>query len=83
MRLSRRSLLRRLLTHGECSIPVQAKEAAHLEGIEVLRWTAVPPQGEKGTLGLGLVSYANHITLSVVSDKGPAPFPLPCPAYVD
>jgi hypothetical protein len=36
-----------------------------IEGAEVLRWTASPPQAGKGVLGLGILSYNGHLIWTV------------------
>ncbi|TFK49306.1 hypothetical protein OE88DRAFT_1683145 [Heliocybe sulcata] len=40
-----------------------------VDGAEVLRWTASPPQAGKGTLGLGMISYNGHLVWTVTADK--------------
>ncbi|KAI0079247.1 hypothetical protein K474DRAFT_1592391 [Panus rudis PR-1116 ss-1] len=54
------------------NVPGPAKNRITLEGVEVIRWTALPPQGGKGTLGMGIISYAGSLCISVAADKVPA-----------
>jgi len=42
-----------------------------ISGIKVLKWTALPPQAGKGTLAIGIISYAGGISISVAADKVP------------
>ncbi|KAL4242470.1 long-chain O-acyltransferase family protein [Abortiporus biennis] len=53
------------------NVPGPAKSRITLEGVEVIRWTALPPQSGKGTLGMGIISYAGDLCISVASDKVP------------
>lgn len=62
-------------THVD-SIPIAAKEPVKLEGIEVISWSVVPPQGGYGTLALGVVSYASAVVLTVSCDKGASRSPI-------
>jgi hypothetical protein len=34
----------------------------------ILQWTVAPPQGAVGTLGIGILSYAGELSISVVAD---------------
>ncbi|KIJ55141.1 hypothetical protein M422DRAFT_23789 [Sphaerobolus stellatus SS14] len=40
-------------------------------GVKVLKWTALPPQAGKGTIAIGILSYAGGISISVAADKVP------------
>ncbi|KDQ60054.1 hypothetical protein JAAARDRAFT_56054 [Jaapia argillacea MUCL 33604] len=42
-----------------------------IDGVEILRWAASPPQAGKGTLGLGMISYNGHLIWTVTADKTP------------
>lgn len=74
------------------SVPGPARSRIQMEGIEVISWTALPPQGGKGsctfiwhtrsrywhthfispgTLGMGIISYAGGLCISVAADKVP------------
>ncbi|THG97098.1 hypothetical protein EW026_g4854 [Hermanssonia centrifuga] len=54
------------------NVPGPAKKPVTLEGMQVVRWTALPPQGGKGTVGMGLISYAGSMCISVAADRVPA-----------
>ncbi|CCM02027.1 uncharacterized protein FIBRA_04103 [Fibroporia radiculosa] len=53
-------------------VPGPAKNPITLEGVEVLKWTALPPQAGKGTIGMGIISYAGGISIAVAADAVPA-----------
>ncbi|KAL0483539.1 diacylglycerol O-acyltransferase [Acrasis kona] len=53
------------------NVPGPAKEPLRMADVEVIRWTAIPPQAGKGTLAIGIISYAGGLSISVVSDKVP------------
>ncbi|KAF8587875.1 hypothetical protein K439DRAFT_1385418 [Ramaria rubella] len=40
-----------------------------LSGADILKWTALPPQAGKGNIGIGVISYAGGICISVAADK--------------
>jgi hypothetical protein len=40
--------------------------------MEVLRWTALPPQAGKGTLAVGIISYNHSLSVSVAADCLPS-----------
>lgn len=42
-----------------------------IEGHEVGRWTASPPQAGKGVIALGIISYNGHLTWTVAADRKP------------
>ncbi|GBE87466.1 hypothetical protein SCP_1101420 [Sparassis crispa] len=54
------------------NVPGPAKNRVSMEGIEMIRWTALPPQAGKGTLGIGIISYAGGICISVAADAVPS-----------
>ncbi|PCH44092.1 hypothetical protein WOLCODRAFT_164912 [Wolfiporia cocos MD-104 SS10] len=54
------------------NVPGPAKKTITLEGIEVIKWTALPPQAGKGTIGMGIISYAGGISIAVAADKVPS-----------
>ncbi|PRP84117.1 hypothetical protein PROFUN_04108 [Planoprotostelium fungivorum] len=51
------------------NVPGPSKERLEMCGQEVIRWTALPPQAGKGTLGIGIISYAGDLYISVSADK--------------
>ncbi|KAH8079407.1 wax ester synthase-like acyl-CoA acyltransferase domain-containing protein [Cristinia sonorae] len=55
------------------NVPGPAKKRVTLEGVEVLTWTALPPQSGKGTVGMGIISYANGLCISIAADRVPSP----------
>jgi hypothetical protein len=36
-----------------------------MDGVEVLRWTASPPQAGRGVLGIGMISYNGKLVWTV------------------
>ncbi|KAH9925720.1 wax ester synthase-like acyl-CoA acyltransferase domain-containing protein [Fomitopsis serialis] len=54
------------------SVPGPANSTITLQGKEVLKWTVLPPQGGKGTIGMGIISYAGGISIAVAADKVPS-----------
>ena len=54
------------------NVPGPQGDPITLEGHQVRRWTALPPQAGKGTLGIGIISYANTIAISISADQVPA-----------
>ncbi|CAL1698680.1 unnamed protein product [Somion occarium] len=54
------------------NVPGPAKNTITLEGVEVMRWAALPPQSGTGTIGMGIISYAGGLCISVAADKVPA-----------
>ena len=53
------------------NVPCPSKQRIQLGGDEVVRWTALPPQAGKGTLGIGICSYAGEVSISISADKAP------------
>jgi len=51
------------------NVPGPADSTITLQGTEVLKWTALPPQGGKGTIGMGIISYAGGLSIAVAADK--------------
>ncbi|KZS99885.1 uncharacterized protein LAESUDRAFT_765129 [Laetiporus sulphureus 93-53] len=54
------------------NVPGPAKHTINMEGIEVINWTALPPQGGKGTIGMGIISYAGGLSIAVAADMVPS-----------
>ncbi|KAF9816003.1 hypothetical protein IEO21_04253 [Rhodonia placenta] len=54
-----------------CTVPGPKKRIT-LEGAEVLTWTALPPQAGKGTIGMGIISYAGGLSIAVAADLVPS-----------
>ncbi|KAH9910958.1 uncharacterized protein B0H18DRAFT_1065113, partial [Fomitopsis serialis] len=54
------------------NVPGPAQSTITLEGSEVLNWTALPPQFGKGTIGMGIISYAGGLSIVVAADKVPS-----------
>ncbi|OCH91412.1 hypothetical protein OBBRIDRAFT_792348 [Obba rivulosa] len=54
------------------NVPGPAKKSIELEGVEVIKWTALPPQGGKGTVGMGIISYAGGLSIAVAADAVPS-----------
>ncbi|CAL1709951.1 unnamed protein product [Somion occarium] len=54
------------------NVPGPAKNTITLEGIEVMCWMALPSQSGTGTIGVGIISYAGGLCISVAADKVPA-----------
>jgi len=50
------------------NVPGPAKRVT-LEGVEVIEWTALPPQAGKGTIGIGIISYAGGLSIAIAADK--------------
>lgn len=44
------------------------KEGIEFAGQHVERWAASPPQAGKGTLGIGIISYADGICITIAAD---------------
>lgn len=53
------------------NVPCPSKQRIELAGQEVVRWTALPPQAGKGTLGIGICSYGGDFTISISADRVP------------
>ncbi|TFY64776.1 hypothetical protein EVJ58_g2398 [Rhodofomes roseus] len=53
------------------NVPGPAKSTITLGDTEVINWTALPPQGGKGTIGMGIISYAGGLSIAVAADKVP------------
>ncbi|KAI0929578.1 hypothetical protein AcV7_005072 [Taiwanofungus camphoratus] len=53
------------------NVPGPAKKPVTLDGVEVIKWTALPPQAGKGTIGMGIISYAGGISIAVAADRVP------------
>lgn len=51
------------------NVPCPSKQRISLAGSEVVRWTALPPQAGKGTLGIGICSYGGDFSISISADK--------------
>ena len=51
------------------NVPCPSKQRIQLAGQEVVRWTALPPQAGKGTLGIGICSYGGDFSISISADK--------------
>ncbi|EST05354.1 O-acyltransferase, WSD1, N-terminal [Kalmanozyma brasiliensis GHG001] len=51
------------------NVPCPSKQRITLAGQEVVRWTALPPQAGKGTLGIGICSYGGDFSISISADK--------------
>jgi hypothetical protein len=41
------------------------QDSIQMDGVEVLRWTASPPQAGKGVLGIGMISYNGKLVWTV------------------
>ncbi|KZT64591.1 hypothetical protein DAEQUDRAFT_678332 [Daedalea quercina L-15889] len=54
------------------SVPGPANNTITMEGTEVIKWTALPPQAGKGTIGMGIISYAGGLSIAVAADKVPS-----------
>lgn len=44
-------------------------ESAELAGSTILRWTALPPQGAKGTVAVGIITYNGSVSVTIAVDK--------------
>ncbi len=53
------------------NVPGPGGEKIELQGRQIQRWTALPPQAGKSTLGIGVISYAGTIAISVSADYVP------------
>ena len=53
------------------SIPGPSKKPITMCGVEVAKWTAIPPQAGAGTIGIGIMSYAGGISIGVSADLVP------------
>lgn len=53
------------------NVPCPSKQRITLAGKEVVRWTALPPQAGKGTLGIGICSYGGDFSISISADHVP------------
>ncbi|PWZ03822.1 hypothetical protein BCV70DRAFT_198011 [Testicularia cyperi] len=53
------------------NVPCPSKQRIKLAGQEVVRWTALPPQAGKGTLGIGICSYGGDVSISISADRVP------------
>lgn len=42
-----------------------------MAGVEVAKWAALPPQAGAGTIGIGIISYAGGISITVSADEVP------------
>ena len=42
-----------------------------MHGVEVAKWTAIPPQAGAGSIGIGIMSYAGGISIGVSADLVP------------
>ncbi|SPO24300.1 uncharacterized protein UTRI_03568 [Ustilago trichophora] len=51
------------------NVPCPSKHRIELAGQEVVRWTALPPQGGKGTLAIGICSYGGDFSISISADR--------------
>lgn len=51
------------------NVPCPSKQRIKLAGQEVVRWTALPPQAGKGTLGIGICSYGGDFSISISADR--------------
>lgn len=51
------------------NVPCPSKQRIQLAGQEVVRWTALPPQAGKGTLGIGICSYGGDFSISISADR--------------
>lgn len=51
------------------NVPCPSKQRIELAGQEVVRWTALPPQAGKGTLGIGICSYGGDFSISISADR--------------
>jgi hypothetical protein len=40
-----------------------------MDGVEVLRWTASPPQAGRGVLGIGMISYNGKLVWTVTGES--------------
>lgn len=47
----------------------QNKEPIKLAGQDIIRWGASPPQAGKGTLGIGVISYQENVSVTFCADK--------------
>ncbi|KAH9925735.1 wax ester synthase-like acyl-CoA acyltransferase domain-containing protein [Fomitopsis serialis] len=54
------------------NVPGPAQSTITLESTEVLKWTVLPPQFGKGTIGMGIISYAGGLSIAVAADKVPS-----------
>lgn len=48
-----------------------SKDGIEFAEAEVVRWAASPPQAGKGTLGIGIISYADGICITIAADNVP------------
>ncbi|KAI0703948.1 wax ester synthase-like acyl-CoA acyltransferase domain-containing protein [Earliella scabrosa] len=53
------------------NIPGPSKKPITMCGVEVAKWTAIPPQAGAGTIGIGIMSYAGGISIGVSADLVP------------
>lgn len=65
-------ILNTILSSIHCvltNVPGPAQETVKLGGKhEILSWTVAPPQGAVGTQGIGILSYAGQLSISVLAD---------------
>ncbi|KAN0065023.1 hypothetical protein ACQY0O_001486 [Thecaphora frezii] len=50
------------------NVPCPSRERIRLAEQEVVQWTAMPPQAGKGTLAIGICSYAGEVSICVSAD---------------
>jgi hypothetical protein len=48
------------------------QDSIQMDGVEVLRWTASPPQAGKGVLGIGMISYNGKLVWTVTGKDTPS-----------
>ncbi|KAI1785169.1 wax ester synthase-like acyl-CoA acyltransferase domain-containing protein [Ganoderma leucocontextum] len=53
------------------NIPGPSKGPITWSGVEVTKWSAIPPQAGAGTMGIGIMSYAGGISIAVSADLVP------------
>ncbi|EPQ29687.1 uncharacterized protein PFL1_02907 [Pseudozyma flocculosa PF-1] len=51
------------------NVPCPSRRRIKLAGQEVVQWTASPPQAGKGTLGIGICSYAGEVSVCITADR--------------
>ncbi|TBU30100.1 wax ester synthase-like acyl-CoA acyltransferase domain-containing protein [Dichomitus squalens] len=53
------------------NVPGPSKGPITWSGVEVVKWSAIPPQAGAGTVGIGIMSYAGGLSVAVSADLVP------------
>ncbi|PWN48994.1 hypothetical protein IE53DRAFT_388802 [Violaceomyces palustris] len=51
------------------NVPCPTEKRITMAGQEVVKWTALPPQAGKGTLGIGICTYGEQVSISISADR--------------